>query len=55
VEILGTEALDEETANAIIMGARRAAGWFGDEDFADEQQEAAPGEGTAEDDEQRNG
>ncbi len=31
VEILGAEALDEETANAIVMAARRQAGWFGDE------------------------
>jgi N utilization substance protein A len=31
VEILGTEALDEETANAIVMEARRRAGWLGDE------------------------
>jgi N utilization substance protein A len=42
VEILGTEALDEETANAIIMGARRAAGWFGDEP---EEEYAEAGEG----------
>lgn len=31
IEILGAEALDEETANAIVMAARRQAGWFGDE------------------------
>lgn len=31
VEILGAEALDEETANAIVMEARRRAGWLGDE------------------------
>ncbi len=31
VEILGAEAVDEETANAIVMAARRQAGWFGDE------------------------
>ncbi|MFM7301968.1 MAG: transcription termination factor NusA, partial [Alphaproteobacteria bacterium] len=31
VEILGTEAVDEETANAIVMEARRRAGWLGDE------------------------
>jgi len=32
VEILGSEALDEETANAVILAARQSAGWFGDED-----------------------
>jgi N utilization substance protein A len=31
VEILGAESVDEETANAVIMAARQAAGWFGDE------------------------
>ena len=31
VEILGAEAVDEETANAIVMEARRRAGWLGDE------------------------
>ena len=37
--ILGAEALDEETANAIVMAARRQAGWFGDEEeTGDEQQ-----------------
>jgi N utilization substance protein A len=40
VEILGAEALDEETANAVIMAARQSAGWFGDEDVV--------GAGTAE-------
>ena len=30
LEILGAEALDEETANAIVMEARRRAGWLGD-------------------------
>ncbi|MFM8616779.1 MAG: transcription termination factor NusA [Alphaproteobacteria bacterium] len=30
VEILGTEAVDEDTANAIVMEARRRAGWLGD-------------------------
>jgi len=30
-EILGAEAVDEDTANAVIMAARQAAGWFGDE------------------------
>jgi N utilization substance protein A len=32
VEILGSDAVDEETANAVIMAARQSAGWFGDED-----------------------
>jgi len=31
VEILGAETVDEETANAIVMEARRRAGWLGDE------------------------
>ena len=31
VEMLGEGAVDEETANAIIMAARQRAGWFGDE------------------------
>ena len=31
VEILGAEAVDEETADAIVMEARRRAGWLGDE------------------------
>jgi transcription termination/antitermination protein NusA len=31
LEILGAEALDEETANAIVMEARRRAGWLGDD------------------------
>jgi len=31
VEILGAEAVDEETANAIVMEARRRAGWLGDD------------------------
>ena len=31
VEVLGAEAVDEETANAIVMEARRRAGWLGDE------------------------
>ncbi len=44
VEFLGKDAMDEETANAIIMAAR--AHWFGDED-------AAPaGEAEATDDEE---
>jgi N utilization substance protein A len=36
IEILGADALDEETANAVIMAARQSAGWFGDEPAADE-------------------
>jgi N utilization substance protein A len=35
IEILGTEAIDEETANAVIMAARQAAGWFGDAEPAE--------------------
>ena len=31
VEILGAETVDAETANAIVMEARRRAGWLGDE------------------------
>ena len=31
VEILGAEVVDEETANAIVMEARRRAGWLGEE------------------------
>jgi N utilization substance protein A len=34
IEILGAEAVDEETANAVILAARQSAGWFGDEDVA---------------------
>jgi N utilization substance protein A len=41
VEILGGEVVDEETANAIVMEARRRAGWLG------EDEEAAPGDGDA--------
>ena len=40
IEILGTEVVDEETANAIVMEARRRAGWLGDE------QDAEPGDGN---------
>jgi N utilization substance protein A len=32
IETLGAEVVDEETANAIVMEARRRAGWLGDED-----------------------
>jgi N utilization substance protein A len=32
IEILGSDALDEDTANAVILAARQSAGWFGDED-----------------------
>ncbi|MBR0673981.1 transcription termination factor NusA [Neoroseomonas soli] len=31
IEILGTEVVDEDTANAIVMEARRRAGWLGEE------------------------
>ncbi|MFC7737452.1 transcription termination factor NusA [Roseomonas sp. GCM10028921] len=34
IEILGTDSVDEETANAIIMAARQRAGWFGEEEKA---------------------
>jgi N utilization substance protein A len=53
VEILGAEAVDEETANAVIMAARQAAGWFGDEpvaedgEAAEEDAEATAGDGEA--------
>jgi N utilization substance protein A len=53
VEILGAEAVDEENANAIIMAARQAAGWFGDEPAAGdsaEEAEAGPADGEAADD-----
>jgi N utilization substance protein A len=57
VEILGTEAVDEENANAIIMAARQAAGWFGDKPAAEEaagdataEAEAEPADGEAADD-----
>jgi len=45
IEILGAEAVDEETANAIVMAARRQAGWFGDEpdEAAEETGDAQPG------------
>lgn len=32
VEILGAEVVDEETANAIVMEARRRAGWLGEDE-----------------------
>jgi len=40
IEILGAEVLDEETANAIVMEARRRAGWLG------EEEEAGAGDGN---------
>ena len=46
IEILGAEALDEETANAVIMAARQAAGWFGDEPAPEEAEAAAESEAT---------
>jgi N utilization substance protein A len=45
IEILGAETLDEETANAVIMAARQAAGWFGDEPVAEAGEEAEAAEG----------
>jgi len=42
VEILGEEVVDEETANAIVMEARRRAGWLGEE-----EEGAEPGEPNA--------
>jgi N utilization substance protein A len=51
VEILGSDAVDEETANAVIMAARQSAGWFGDEDVvgagAVDEGDAAADEGEA--------
>ena len=41
IEILGAEVVDEETANAIVMEARRRAGWLG------EEEEQAAGDGDA--------
>jgi N utilization substance protein A len=52
VEILGAEAVDEESANAIIMAARQSAGWFGDEQLvggSDDEQPAETGDEPAED------
>ncbi|MCR0985660.1 transcription termination factor NusA [Roseomonas populi] len=46
IEILGTDSVDEETANAIIMAARQRAGWFGEEEQA--AAEAAAAEAAAE-------
>jgi N utilization substance protein A len=42
VEILGAEIVDEETANAIVMEARRRAGWLG-EDAAGDGTTSEPG------------
>ncbi|WP_424139801.1 transcription termination factor NusA [Roseomonas chloroacetimidivorans] len=41
IEILGTDSVDEETANAIIMAARQRAGWFGEEEKAAAEAAAA--------------
>jgi N utilization substance protein A len=62
IEILGTETVDEDTANAVILAARQSAGWFGDEDVvgamaaqagAEEagegEEEAAPADGEQDD------
>ena len=38
IEIVGTDGMDEETANAVIMAAR--AHWFADDTSAAAQQEA---------------
>ena len=43
VEILGEEVVDEETANAIVMEARRRAGWLGEE----KEEGAEPGKPNA--------
>jgi N utilization substance protein A len=46
IEILGADAMDEETANAVIMAAR--AHWFGEEgDQAEDDQAEGAGEGEA--------
>ncbi len=52
IEILGTDAVDEDTANAVILAARQSAGWFGDEDVvgalaAQQEAEATELEGEA--------
>jgi N utilization substance protein A len=47
-EILGAEAVDEEDANAIIMAARQAAGWFGEEPAAAEPEGEPDAEAEAE-------
>jgi N utilization substance protein A len=57
IEILGTDAVDEDTANAVILAARQSAGWFGDEDVvgalaAQQEAEAAELEGEGEGDEE---
>lgn len=59
IEILGTDAVDEDTANAVILAARQSAGWFGDEDVVgalaaqqgaeDQGSDEAMEEGAAED------
>jgi N utilization substance protein A len=43
-EYLPSHGMTEEEANAIIMGARRRAGWFGDEEETPEATEEAAGE-----------
>ncbi|HZF77778.1 MAG TPA: transcription termination factor NusA [Acetobacteraceae bacterium] len=52
VEILGADALDEETANAVIMAARQSAGWFGDEGADDGNGSADEAAATETDNEQ---
>jgi N utilization substance protein A len=49
IEILGGDALDEETANAVIMAARQSAGWFGEEEGGPEAEAEGAEAGEAED------
>jgi N utilization substance protein A len=49
VEILGGEAVDEDTANAVILAARQSAGWFGDEDVVGALAASQAGEEAGED------
>jgi len=46
IEILGTDAVDEDTANAVILAARQSAGWFGDEDVVGAMAAQAEAEGA---------
>ncbi|WP_203072290.1 transcription termination factor NusA [Falsiroseomonas ponticola] len=50
IEILGADAVDEETANAVILAARQSAGWFGDEDVVGALAAQAEAEGAEGDD-----
>ena len=47
IEYLGEEKTDENHANVVIMAARKALGWFADEEAAEEENEGE--EGDAED------